>query len=113
MTVYVDDMLRPARVGRGRPAKWSHLMADTSEELETFARRLGLDPTWLQHAGRPTEHYDVTATVREQALRLGAHPIRYGREGGLYTLLKAARARGDAAAAAEYETLLAAERARP
>lgn len=41
MTVYVDDMRVPARVGRIN-ARWSHLMADTDEELHEFAARLGL-----------------------------------------------------------------------
>ncbi len=78
MTVYVDDMARPAQL-TGRPAKWSHLFADTSQELDDFRRRLGLRVEWLQHAGTHREHYDVTATVRERALRLGAQPITYPR----------------------------------
>lgn len=112
MTVYVDNMLRAAQVGRGRPAKWSHLVADTTDELEAFARQLGLRPSWVQHAGTAREHYDVTATVRAQALRLGALPMTYGREGGLFTLLKAARMRGDIEAVADYEQRLGDERAR-
>lgn len=112
MTVYVDNMLRSAQVGRGRPAKWSHLMADTTEELEEFARQLGLRPSWIQHPGTAREHYDVTATVRAEALRLGAVPMTYGRKGGLFTLLKAARMRGDVDEIADYEQRLADERAR-
>lgn len=88
MTVYIDDMQRPARVGR-ISARWSHLLADSSDELMTFARRLGLRPAWLQHPGTPREHFDVTETKRQQALALGAVPIRYGREGGTLTLAKA------------------------
>lgn len=41
MSVYVDDMRRPARVGR-ISGRWSHLMADSHDELEAFARRLDL-----------------------------------------------------------------------
>lgn len=76
MTVYVDDMLRPARVGRLH-ASWSHLMADTHEELEAFARQLGLSARWIQHPGTHREHYDVTAPVRKRAIALGAEPITY------------------------------------
>lgn len=79
--IYVDDMRRPARI-TGRPAKWSHLLADTSEELAAFAARLGLRPEWLQHPGTHREHYDVTETVRTEAIRLGAKPISYIRETG-------------------------------
>jgi hypothetical protein len=81
MSVYVDDMRRLARL-TGRPAKWSHLMADTSEELAEFASRLGLRPEWLQHAGTHREHYDVTETVRTRALAMGAESLRYPRETG-------------------------------
>lgn len=78
MSVYVDDMARPANI-TFRPAKWSHLFADTSAELDEFRQRLGLREEWLQHRGTHREHYDVTATVRERALRLGAQPIAYPR----------------------------------
>lgn len=87
MTVYIDDMQRPARVGRLN-AVWSHLMADTTDELVTFARTLGLNPRWIQRAGTPLEHFDVTEPKRQQALRLGAVPIRYGHEGAGLTRAK-------------------------
>ena len=76
MTVYVDNMRRRAQL-LGRPANWSHLLADTTEELEAFARRLNLNPSWIQHAGTRREHYDVTDTVRSKAIQLGAEPITY------------------------------------
>ena len=77
MTIYVDDMLRPANIFGARPAKWSHLFADTSEELLATAKTLGLNPAWLQHPGTHREHFDVTATIREQVIRLGAEQISY------------------------------------
>lgn len=79
MTVYVDDMQQPAKVAGARPAIWSHLMADTSEELQTFAQRIGLNPRWLQHAGTYREHYDLTDTYRRVAIRNGAQEISYPR----------------------------------
>jgi hypothetical protein len=81
MSVYVDDMRRAARLA-GRPAKWSHLMADTSRELADFAAELGLHTAWLQHAGTHREHYDVTEAVRVRAILLGAQPISYPRGTG-------------------------------
>jgi len=76
VTVYVDNMRRPAKVGRFT-ANWSHLFADTSAELAAFARRLQLRPAWLQHGGTHREHYDVTDSVRRRALALGARAITY------------------------------------
>ncbi|MBO0872636.1 MAG: DUF4031 domain-containing protein [Pseudonocardia sp.] len=100
MTVYVDDMRRPARVGRIR-ARWSHLMADTTPELLTFAARLGLRRVWIQHEGTPIEHFDVTDSMRAKALHLGAVPVRYGREGAEITRRKIeARKRNQAPEAA-------------
>jgi hypothetical protein len=76
MTVYVDDMLRPARVGAIR-SRWSHLFADSTAELHDTGTRLGLDPAWVQHPGTRREHFDLTEGKRQLALRLGATPIAY------------------------------------
>ena len=82
MSVYVDDMRRPARI-TGRPARWSHLIADTHDELMQAALDLGLRPEWLQHEGTHREHFDVTETVRQRALAAGiAEPISYPRGTG-------------------------------
>lgn len=88
MTVYVDDMLMAATIPGARPARWSHLVADTPEELHEFAARLGLRRSWFQEpkglGGLPLKpeslraqhwHYDVTATKRAQAIRMGAVPV--------------------------------------
>ena len=63
---------------RGR---WSHLMADSGDELREFAGRLRLNPEWIQKPATVFEHYDITAAARERALRMGAARIPYG-EGG-------------------------------
>ena len=90
MAVYVDDMGMPARVG-GFNARWSHLIADSQEELHAFAARLGLKRAWFQDPtvnGKPspatpgtfhaeTWHYDVTASKRALAIRLGAVAVSY------------------------------------
>ena len=78
MTVYVDDMRRPAQVGRTH-GSWSHLFADTSDELHAFAARLGLRREWLQHEGTHREHYDVTERKRQAAIAYGAQQISYPR----------------------------------
>jgi hypothetical protein len=53
------------------------MMADSVEELVAFARALGLRPEWLQDK-RSGVHFDVTATVRQRALRAGAVSLESG-----------------------------------
>lgn len=84
-------------------------MADTSDELAAFANQLGLNPAWLQHPGKPTEHYDVIATKRQEALKLGAVSIHYGRAGGLLTWWKRALSHGNLEEAATIRTKFEAE----
>jgi hypothetical protein len=72
MAVYVDD----ARI-RWRGRHWSHLVADSPEELHDAARRLGLRREWAQEHGR-TLHYDLPDELREQAIALGvAEPLSW------------------------------------
>jgi hypothetical protein len=76
VTVYVDDMRMPARVGRTQ-ANWSHLMADSRDELIAFAERLGMKRLWLQN--KPSGvHFDVTDSIRARAIEAGALPIECG-----------------------------------
>jgi Protein of unknown function (DUF4031) len=70
MAVYVDDARIP---WRGRV--WSHLVADTAEELHRAAEALGLRPEFVQDKGR-TLHYDLPEDWRERAIDEGlAEPI--------------------------------------
>lgn len=89
MAVYIDDMRMLAQVG-SISARWSHLMADSTEELVAFALRLGMRREWIQKPGTAMEHFDLTDSKRTLALRLGARSICYGREG--YALTQAKRA---------------------
>jgi Protein of unknown function (DUF4031) len=81
MTVYVDDSGIPATVGR-HTSRWSHLFADSPDELHEFAGRLGLRRSYFQ-PGRPRGdgtpsrhwHYDVTSGKRMRAIQLGAVPV--------------------------------------
>lgn len=66
MAVYVDDV----RIA-WRQNLWCHLVADSLDELHSFARELGLKRTWFQ-ASASYPHYDVTLKVRDRALELGA-----------------------------------------
>jgi hypothetical protein len=75
MAVYVDQLF-PVTSGM-ITGFWAwryacHMTADTHDELEAMARTLNLDPAWIQHKGRRTEHYDLTRNKRDQAVRSGA-----------------------------------------
>ena len=81
MTVYVDDMLLRAQVGRIN-ARWCHLFTDQDDqtELHELAQKIGMRRAWFQ---KPEEerrapwrcHYDVTETKRRAAIAAGAVPI--------------------------------------
>ncbi len=73
MTVYLDDWRQPARLGPVDD-RWSHLVADTDDELHAFAARMGMRREWFQHKeARPHQaHYDVPERARAEALALGA-----------------------------------------
>jgi hypothetical protein len=72
VAVYVDD----ARL-RWRGLYWSHLVADTPDELHRAAAELGLRREWAQDKGR-TLHYDLPDELRERAIELGlATPITW------------------------------------
>jgi hypothetical protein len=70
MAVYVDDARIP---WRGR--RWSHLVADTADELHAAAARLGIPRRGAQERGS-TLHYDLPDEWRERAIATGvAKPI--------------------------------------
>lgn len=79
MTVYVDDMFRKATVpngGRTVSGLWCHMQADTREELDAMADKIGLRRSWIQHPDDDVKrHYDVTVPRREAAVREGAVEI--------------------------------------
>jgi hypothetical protein len=72
MAVYVDDARIP-----WRGLQWSHLVADTADELHRAAEALGLPRHRAQEKGR-TLHYDLPDEWRERAIALGiAQPIAW------------------------------------
>ncbi len=100
MTVYVDNARIPATVGRIR-GRWSHLTADTPDELRAFAARIGLKPEWFQarckHGTCPTVggvcrhfHFDVVDFKRTEAIAAGAKPIDLREMGALTSARRAA-----------------------
>ncbi len=74
MAVYVDRLM-PSIPTEKWPFRWScHLLADTEMELWQFAKKLGLRFSWYQGHGI-LKHYDLTASKRREASRLGAIAI--------------------------------------
>lgn len=67
MSVYVDDYY--ADYGR---MTMCHMMADSREELDAMADRIGVARRGIQKAGTIREHYDVCMKMREKAVSAGA-----------------------------------------
>lgn len=74
---YPDSMIAPAARRYGK--KWSHLTADTPEELHAFAILIGLKRQWCSDVVQPTArrlHYDIRPPARVRAVECGAVEIR-------------------------------------
>ena len=78
MTVYLDDWRQAAHLGPVDD-RWSHLIADTEDELHDFAARMGMRKAWFQEKpGRPHHaHYDVPERARAEAVAQGAVEITW------------------------------------
>jgi hypothetical protein len=84
MAVYVDKAQIPYC-----GMLMNHMIADTLDELHAMAAALGLKRAWFQgKASFP--HYDVCASVRAKAIKLGAVAVD-GR--GIVTVIRRLRAR--------------------
>lgn len=68
--VYVDRARNP--FGR---MKMCHMIADTSEELQAMAARIGVQGKWVQAAGTPREHFDICQSKKQLALDNGAREL--------------------------------------
>ena len=71
MSVYVDPMFPCIPTRNWRWNESCHLIADTEDELHTFAAKLGLKREWFQRDSR-LPHYDLTARRRAVAVAVGA-----------------------------------------
>ncbi len=80
MSVYVDDMYTTPMGQFGR-MKMSHMLADSTEELLAMADTIGLSRRWIQNAGTPTEHFDVSMGKRKLAIEAGAVEITMAETG--------------------------------
>lgn len=73
--VYVDDARVPHTLG---PATvwWSHMFADTPDELHAMARLIGLRPGWFVNDPIDGEHYQLTDRFRAAAVAQGAVQVQ-------------------------------------
>lgn len=76
MSVYIDNFYITGGGDFGR-MKMSHMIADTREELFAMVDMLGLQRRWIQSYGTAREHFDVSMSKREQAIKLGAIAIPF------------------------------------
>lgn len=78
--VYVDDMNYP--YGR---MKLCHMFADTIEELQQMADKIGIDRKWFQDKRKDFPHYDVSLSKKKLAIKYGAKEFPYR---GILILIK-------------------------
>mgnify|MGYP000400942411 CR=1 FL=1 len=81
MAAYVDDLRTTPRSKKWPFGFACHMFADTPEELDSFAARIGLNPSWLQEGnkGHPP-HFDLTRNMRARALASGAMELKTNQE---------------------------------
>jgi formyltetrahydrofolate hydrolase len=70
MAVYVDEARHP--YGR---MMMCHMMADSTAELLAMADRIGVARKWIQKAGTPYEHFDISKGKRAEAIAAGANEV--------------------------------------
>lgn len=76
MAVYVDALFYAVSSNaqaRRHGNQWCHLWADTEEELDAVAAKIGLKRAYKQRGlGGRFIHYDLTPNKRKQAVAAGA-----------------------------------------
>lgn len=71
MAVYIDN-------GLARNRNYSHLFADSVDELHAFATKVGIHRCWYSNKrGKRQPHYDVSDRYRERCLAMGAIPVSW------------------------------------
>ena len=71
MSVYVDEMSDWCPTGKWHYEQACHLVADSVEELQEFARVIKLSRSWFQDKPE-LPHYDLTYGMRCRAVAFGA-----------------------------------------
>tara|TARA_B100000700_G_scaffold230615_1_gene255042 strand:- start:14884 stop:15201 length:318 start_codon:yes stop_codon:yes gene_type:complete len=69
MAVYVDNYK-----AKFKNYIMCHMIADSEEELHSFAIKLGLKTSWYQNKTKH-KHYDISQSVKQKAIELGAMEV--------------------------------------
>jgi hypothetical protein len=75
MTVFVDPLMTCIPTPTWRWVKSCHMFAADPIELHAFASKLGLHRAWFQNRPGHVPHYDLNASKRRKAIRLGAKSV--------------------------------------
>lgn len=75
MAVYVDPLMKHGGISIFRQGS-CHMFADTLNELESMAAAIGMKRQWRQKSNSGLVHYDLTASKRKHAIKLGAVQIK-------------------------------------
>lgn len=71
MGVYIDALSPCLKNAKWKHTTSCHLFADTIDELQEMADKIGLNRSWLQNDKRLV-HYDLVGSFREKAKKMGA-----------------------------------------
>jgi hypothetical protein len=97
--IYLDEPFKPksakARVFVNRST--CHLSADTEQELEEYAEKIGLPLAWIQHRGQYSVHFNITEQWLDRVMSDPEVVMVSRREFGLRLVAKR-RAAGEVAA---------------
>lgn len=80
MAVYVDNMYTISLGQFGR-MKMSHMIADSKQELLEMVDKIGIQRKWIQHEDTAREHFDISKSKRELAIKYGAISITWRQYG--------------------------------
>lgn len=70
MAVYIDKMN-----AKYKNMIMCHMLADTEKELIDMAKKIGVNPKWIQKKGTYQVHFDICKKKKEKALSFGAIEI--------------------------------------
>lgn len=80
MAVYVDPLINYGwKLGPS-----CHMTADSIEELNEFAVKIGLKTAWLQNDEGEMPHYDLVESKRKRAVKAGAIELTLQQAGERY-----------------------------
>lgn len=90
MSIYVDEMAPCIRTAKWPYDESCHLVADSVEELQEFARLIKLNRSWFQNKPE-LPHYDLTQGMRCWAVAFGPIEVDRNKISDLMQMYRAKR----------------------